>query len=148
MLSSHKGFTLVEIMVTICVFSIAVLALVGVQVLNVKSTGFNGYAGKATMVAQGQMETLRKQASTTAGFPTLASGNQALTAAANGIDGRLTWTVTTVPALPVTAYTYQDVTVNACFSCSTACASCDNTCTQCKKVSFRTFIGQNERKFQ
>ncbi|MEO0250033.1 MAG: prepilin-type N-terminal cleavage/methylation domain-containing protein, partial [candidate division WOR-3 bacterium] len=55
----NKGFSLLEILVTIVIFSLGVLALAATQVLNITGTGFNKDAGIATSLAQKRLEDLK-----------------------------------------------------------------------------------------
>lgn len=52
----NKGFTLLEILVTIAIFAIGVLALVKMQLLGVRGTGFNKEATVASLLAQKVIE--------------------------------------------------------------------------------------------
>jgi prepilin-type N-terminal cleavage/methylation domain-containing protein len=95
--ANNKGFTLPEILVTIVILSIGVCALAGMQIVNVKSTGFNKNASIATGLAQKKLEDLRNTA-----FGAIASG----TATDSGMT--VTWIVSTSGTAP---NRYDDVSV-------------------------------------
>jgi type II secretion system protein I len=56
---NNKGFTILEILVTVVILAVAVTALASMQVSNVKTTGFSKNATIATAVAQMQLEQLK-----------------------------------------------------------------------------------------
>ena len=51
-----KGFTLLEILVTIAILALGILVLTKMQVLSIRGTGFNKEATVATALAQRVME--------------------------------------------------------------------------------------------
>jgi prepilin-type N-terminal cleavage/methylation domain-containing protein len=53
---SDRGFTLIEILVTVALFALGVLALAAMQVLSIKGTGFNKEATEATALSQRVIE--------------------------------------------------------------------------------------------
>ena len=79
-----KGFTLVEIMVAISILAIALLGLISVTVMIIKSNTFSKSMTTATTLADDKMEQLKKTS-----YASLASGTDTL----ESIYAR-TWTVT------------------------------------------------------
>lgn len=59
---NRNGFTLFEILVTILIFSVGILALAGTQVLSTKGTAFNQHATMAVLIAQKKVEELKETA--------------------------------------------------------------------------------------
>jgi prepilin-type N-terminal cleavage/methylation domain-containing protein len=93
------GFSLLEILVTIVIFSLGVLALAATQVLNVKGTGFNKDAGMATTLAQKQLENLKNTA-----FDSITTDTTGVTQGTMHV----TWSVTSNGTAP---NRYKDVSV-------------------------------------
>ncbi len=56
---SSRGFTLVEVLVALALFSIGVVALVKMQVTSTRGTGLNRELVVATVLAQKKMEELK-----------------------------------------------------------------------------------------
>lgn len=83
-LRNGRGFTLIEILVAIAILSIALLGLVSLTVMVIKSDSFSKSMTTATTLANDKMEELKKTA-----YASLASG----TDTAESIYTR-TWTVT------------------------------------------------------
>jgi prepilin-type N-terminal cleavage/methylation domain-containing protein len=52
----NKGFTIIEILVTLTILAFGILALTKMQVLSIKGTGFNKETTAATALAQRVME--------------------------------------------------------------------------------------------
>lgn len=82
-LHDSRGFTLVEIVVAICILTIALLSLVSVSVMVIKGNSFSKTMTTATTLAKDKMEELK---------------NTAYRSLANGSDTReaiytRTWTV-------------------------------------------------------
>jgi prepilin-type N-terminal cleavage/methylation domain-containing protein len=98
-MSKNKGFSLLEILVAIVIFSLGLVALAGTQVLNIKGTGFNKDANMATSLAQRQLEDLKNTpfTSITANTTGVTQGNM-----------NVSWDVTTYGAAP---NRYKDVVV-------------------------------------
>ncbi len=59
---NNKGFTLVEILVAISILGIALLGLVSVTVMVIKSNSFSKTMTTATTLADDKMEELKKTA--------------------------------------------------------------------------------------
>ncbi len=110
-----KGFSLLEILVTIAIFSFGVLALAGTQVLNLKGIGFNKDASIATALAQRQLENLRNST-----FTSVVSNSSGITQG----NMNVSWDVTTFGAAP---NRYKDVVLTVSWegksiSCATIIA--------------------------
>jgi len=93
------GFSLLEILVTIVIFSLGILALAATQVLNIKGTGFNKDAGVATGLAQKRLEDLKNTA-----FDSIAANTTGVTERGMNVS----WSVTTSGTAP---HRYKDVAV-------------------------------------
>jgi prepilin-type N-terminal cleavage/methylation domain-containing protein len=52
----NKGFTIIEILVTLTILAFGIIALTKMQVLSIKGTGFNKESTAATALAQQVME--------------------------------------------------------------------------------------------
>jgi prepilin-type N-terminal cleavage/methylation domain-containing protein len=95
----NEGFSMLEILVTIVIFSLGVLALSATQVINIKGTGFNKDTGIATALAQKQLENLKNAA-----FDTITTNTAGVTQGTMNVS----WDVTTNGTAP---NRYKDVTV-------------------------------------
>ncbi len=95
----RSGFSLLEILVTIVIFSLGVLALAATQVLNLKGTGFNKDAGVATGLAQKRLEDLKNTA-----FNSITSNTTGVTERGMNVS----WSVTDYGTAP---HRYKDVVV-------------------------------------
>ena len=95
----HEGFSLLEILVTIVIFSLGVLALAATQVINIKGTGLNKDAGIAASLAQKQLENLKNTA-----FDSATPNTVGVTQGKMNVS----WDVTTYGTAP---NRYKDVTV-------------------------------------
>jgi prepilin-type N-terminal cleavage/methylation domain-containing protein len=95
----NEGFSLLEILVTLVIFSFGVLALAATQVRNVQGTGFNKDAGTATALAQKQLENLKNTA-----FDAIAANTSGVTQG----NMNVSWDVTTYGTAP---NRYKDVAV-------------------------------------
>jgi prepilin-type N-terminal cleavage/methylation domain-containing protein len=99
MIRTIAGFSLLEILVTIVIFSLGVLALAATQVLNIKGTGFNKDAGVATGLAQKRLEDLKNTT-----FSSIAANTTGVTERGMNVS----WDVTTNGTAP---HRYKDVVV-------------------------------------
>jgi len=91
--NNERGFSLIEILIALAIFSFGILAVAQLQMLNNKNNTTGNVVTMATLLARQQMETLKGQADVT----TLSSGadpNNPITADGNpgGIFTRA-WTV-------------------------------------------------------
>jgi len=99
-----EGFSLLEILVTIVIFSLGVLALAATQVLNIKGTGFNKDAGIATSLAQKRLEDLKNTP-----FGSIAANTTGVTERGMNVS----WDVTTNGTAP---HRYKDVSVTVAWA--------------------------------
>jgi type IV pilus assembly protein PilV len=82
-----RGFTLLEVMITVVILAIGLLGLAGLQIVAIKGNSFGQQMTAASTLAQNQLETLRQSAGS------LSNGNDTVTDQ-NGISYARTWTVT------------------------------------------------------
>jgi prepilin-type N-terminal cleavage/methylation domain-containing protein len=102
--SCGKGFSLLEILVTIVIFSLGVMALAATQVLNITGTGFNKDAGIATSLAQKRLEDLKNTA-----FSSIVANTTGVTERGMNVS----WDVTTSGTAP---HRYKDVFVTVAWA--------------------------------
>ena len=81
-----RGFTLLEVMITLVIFAIGLLGLSGMQIMAIKGNAFGQQMTVASTMAQNQLEALRESAGS------LSDGNDTVTDQ-NGITYTRTWTV-------------------------------------------------------
>jgi type IV pilus assembly protein PilV len=81
-----RGFTLLEVMITLVILAIGLLGLAGLQIMAIKGNSFGQQMTVASTLAQNQLEALRESAGS------LSNGNDLVTAQ-NGIRYTRTWTV-------------------------------------------------------
>ena len=93
----NRGFSLVEVLVTLAIFAIGVLALASLQVVSIKGGAFSKEATTATAVAQSKMEEIKGSV-----FGTVASGSTTT----SGMT--VQWNLVMSGTAP---YRYQNVTV-------------------------------------
>jgi type IV pilus assembly protein PilV len=86
-LRNKKGFTLLEVMITMVIFAIGLLGLAGMQVMAIKGNSFGQEMTAASTLAQNQLEEMRQNAGA------LANGNDTVIDK-NGVTYTRTWTVT------------------------------------------------------
>ena len=90
-MKNRSGFTLIEVMVSIVILGVGILALLSTSALVTRMIGRGNTTTKATQLAQTRLEILRQQAlSSTPSCATLANGTATAT---NGMTEA--WTVTT-----------------------------------------------------
>jgi len=107
--AGNKGFTMVEVLITIAIFAIGVLAVASMQYWSVRNTATGNVMTQAANLARAQMETLKNVPVVT----TLVSGADANNPIdANGTPGGIftrTWVITNPLGTSVTRQI--DVTV-------------------------------------
>jgi len=86
--SSKKGFTIVEVVIALAIFSIGVMGVYGLAAWLIQANDFSNRMTAATSIAQGRLEDIQNQS-----FPLMASGSE--TTADNYT---VTWTVTSINA--------------------------------------------------
>jgi type IV pilus assembly protein PilV len=82
-----RGFTLLEVMITVAILAVGLLGLAGLQIVAIKGNSFGQQMTVASTLAQNQLEMLRESAGA------LSNGNDFVTDQ-NGITYARTWTVT------------------------------------------------------
>lgn len=93
LLKENNGFTLIEVLIAIAVFSIGILAVASMQLFNTKNNTTGNIMTQATMLARAQIEQLKNAADVT----TLANGSDPSLIDENGAPGGIfarSWTVT------------------------------------------------------
>lgn len=101
-LRDKKGFTLLEVMITMVIFAIGLLGLASMQVMAIKGNSFGQQMTAASTLAQNQLEEMRQNTGA------LTNGNDTVTDQ-NGTIYARTWTVT--PNTPQTSMTTVLLTV-------------------------------------
>jgi type IV pilus assembly protein PilV len=93
--SRHRdaGFTLIEVMIAILLTAIAVVGIVGLYMVETRSSSVSRHATEASVLAEDQMEFLRTQP------PTAGTGSDGPLAEPAGAAAMFSrnWTVTTQP---------------------------------------------------
>lgn len=104
-----KGFTLIEVLISMAIFSIGVLAVASMQSWSVRNTSSGNILTMAANLARAQMETLKSVSDVTT-LTNSASPNNPIDADGNpgGIFTR-TWAINAVPG--ITGCRQIDVTV-------------------------------------
>jgi type IV pilus assembly protein PilV len=94
---NEKGFSLIEVLVTLAILALGVLALASLQVISIKGSAFSKDATAATAIAQSKIESIKGAA-----FGSVVSGSETT----NGMN--VAWVFNTVGASP---YRYQNIAV-------------------------------------
>jgi type IV pilus assembly protein PilV len=81
-----RGFTLLEVMITLVILAIGLLGLAGLQIMAIKGNSFGQQMTVASTLAQNQLEALRESAGS------LSNGNDTVTDQ-NGITYTRSWVV-------------------------------------------------------
>jgi type IV pilus assembly protein PilV len=97
--SAQKGVVLLEAMIAILIFSVGVLALVGLQAAMVKNTSDSKYRADASYIAQQRIGTIWSDATNAASYvetntdisPLLPTGRRTVTQVGNQFTVRVTW---------------------------------------------------------
>ncbi len=97
-----RGFTLLEVMITVVILAIGLLGLASLQVMAIKGNSFGQQMTVASTLAQNQLEQLRRTTGT------LVNGNDTVTDQ-NGVAYTRTWTVT--PNVPQTGASTVIITI-------------------------------------
>src|SRR3990172_6484260 len=63
-----KGFTLAEVLVSLVILAVGILAIAGMQIISIKGTSFSRYLTRASVLAQDSLESLKSLAITDAKF--------------------------------------------------------------------------------
>jgi type IV pilus assembly protein PilV len=59
-LKNQKGFTLLEVMISVIILSVALLALAGLQILSIRGNAFGGTMTEAITLARDKIEDLKR----------------------------------------------------------------------------------------
>jgi type IV pilus assembly protein PilV len=88
-IQDQKGFTLLEVMISVIILSVALLALAGLQIISIRGNSFGGTMTEAITLARDKIEDLKKDE-----WDNLAAGNYNDTPpAVRGINYARNWTV-------------------------------------------------------
>ncbi|MBW2040083.1 MAG: type IV pilus modification protein PilV [Deltaproteobacteria bacterium] len=87
-LKDTKGFTLLEVLITLIILSVGLLGLASMQIMAVKGNSFGQQMTVASTLAQNKLEELRK-----ANFDSIANGNDTYSDQINGVSYTRQWTV-------------------------------------------------------
>jgi type IV pilus assembly protein PilV len=88
-LKGQKGFTMLEVMISLIILSVALLALAGLQVISIRGNSFGGTMTEAITLARDRVEDMKRD-----DWANVASGTD--TQVARGISYARNWTVQTV----------------------------------------------------
>ena len=120
-LKDARGFTLLEVMITLVIFAIGLLGLAGLQVMAIKGNSFGQQMTAASTLAQNRLEVMRQ-------ITGALSSDSDTVIDQNGITYTRTWTVT--PNTPQT--NMNTVLINVVWTGPTETL---------RTVSMRTIIG-------
>jgi prepilin-type N-terminal cleavage/methylation domain-containing protein len=87
-MKNQKGFTLLEVMISVIILSVALLALAGLQIISIRGNSFGGTMTEAITLARDKIEDLKRD-----NWDNVAAGND--TAVVRGIDYARNWVVQT-----------------------------------------------------
>jgi prepilin-type N-terminal cleavage/methylation domain-containing protein len=87
-IKNQKGFTLLEVMISVIILSVALLALAGLQIISIRGNSFGGTMTEAVTLARDKIEDLKKD-----NWDNLAAGNYNDTPVVRGINYVRNWTV-------------------------------------------------------
>jgi len=86
---NQKGFTLLEVMISMIILSVALLALAGLQIISIRGNAFGGTMTEAITLAKDKIEDLKRD-----DWSNVASDND--TQVVRGINYARNWQVQTV----------------------------------------------------
>ncbi len=86
---NQKGFTLLEVMISVVILSVALLALAGLQIISIRGNAFGGTMTEAITLARDKIEDLKQD-----DWVNVAGGND--TQVVRGINYSRYWLVQTV----------------------------------------------------
>ena len=85
-IKGQKGFTLMEVMISIIILSVALLALAGLQIISIRGNAFGGTMTEAITLARDKLEDLKS-----IDWDSVGAGND--TQVKRGINYARNWTV-------------------------------------------------------
>ena len=88
---NQKGFTLMEVMISIIILSVALLALAGLQIISIRGNSYGGTMTEAITLARDKIEDLKKD-----DWDNVAMGQFADTPVVGVINYARNWTVQAV----------------------------------------------------
>ena len=88
-----KGFTLIEVLISLTILSFSLLALAGLMVTTTKSNAFGGHMTEAATFAQDRLEALKITP-----WANIISGND-IVQGSTGVNYSRNWNVSTLPNL-------------------------------------------------
>jgi type IV pilus assembly protein PilV len=104
-INKFQGFTLIEVLISLVILSISLLALAALIVTSTRNNSFGNHMTEATTLAQGKLEELR--AVRWEAIPEGASTDPAPQIGSTGINYVRTWTVVTNGALKTVTITVR-----------------------------------------
>jgi prepilin-type N-terminal cleavage/methylation domain-containing protein len=87
-MNNQRGFTLLEVLISIIILSVALLALAGLQIISIRGNAFGGTMTEAITLARDKIEDLKRD-----DWNNVAAGNDAQTV--RGISYARNWAVQT-----------------------------------------------------
>jgi len=85
---TSKGFTLIEVLISLVILSISLLALAGLMVTTTRNTSFGGHLTEAATFAQDKLEQFRAM-----GWEHITPNSSDLATGSTGINYSRNWTV-------------------------------------------------------
>ena len=87
-LKNQKGFTLLEVMISIIILSVALLALAGLQIISIRGNSFGGTMTEAITLAKDKIEDLKRD-----DWSNVKTGNDTPAPPGRGINYARNWVV-------------------------------------------------------
>jgi type IV pilus assembly protein PilV len=88
-IKDQRGFTLMEVMISVIILSVALLALAGLQIISIRGNAFGGTMTEAITLAKDKVEDMKQD-----DWSNVASGSD--TPVVRGMNYARTWQVQTV----------------------------------------------------
>ena len=88
-IEDQRGFTLMEVMISVIILSVALLALAGLQIISIRGNAFGGTMTEAITLAKDKVEDMKQD-----DWSNVASGSD--TPVVRGMDYARNWQVQTV----------------------------------------------------
>jgi prepilin-type N-terminal cleavage/methylation domain-containing protein len=87
-MKDQKGFTLLEVLISVIILSVALLALAGLQIVSIRGNSFGGTMTEAITLAKDKIEDLKRD-----DWNNVATGNDTPTPPGRGINYARNWAV-------------------------------------------------------